>query len=94
MKKFKRTKKLMAAIEVLADEQMADCSDGAFISALEAGSFTVDHIYRTLQSMRFQWKPKRGYWVWMPRHLKSVQRMFRIVGSFEEHIVKRMLEDD
>lgn len=94
MKKIIRTKKLMAAIEVLADERMADCSDGAFISALQAGSITVDQIYRTLQMMRYQWMPSSRYWSWRPRHLRSVRRIFRIVGKFENEIQMWMLEDD
>lgn len=93
MTKIRRTRKMMAAIEVLSGEQMADCSNEAFVSALQAGSITVEQIYRTLHLMRYQWKPKRGYWVWVPRHLKSVRRMFHIVDKFEDEITKRMLEE-
>lgn len=94
MKKIIRTQKLMKAIEVLSDEHMADCSDGAFISALINRNIKVEHIYRALKLMRYEWIPSKGYWVWKPRHDKNIEWMFKVVSKYDEEITKRMLEDD
>lgn len=93
MNKVVKTKKLMKAIEVLGGERMADCSDEAFMAALLKGRITVAQIYRSMETMSFQWSHKRGYWMWRPRHLKNIQRLFAIVNKEDEPIVKRMLEE-
>lgn len=88
-----RTKKLMKAIEVLGGERMSDCSDEAFISALQKGKVKVEQIYRIMATMKYQWSHKRGYWIWKPLHLRSVRRLFAIVNKEDEPIMARMMKE-
>ena len=93
MENIKRTKKLMAAIEVLGDERMADCTEEAFVVALRKGKTNVEQIYRIMAMMGYRWKPKLGYWAWTPRRLLLVRRVFAIVNKEDEPIVARMMEE-
>ena len=91
--KIIRTKKLMKAIEVLGGERMADSSDEAFVVALQKGKIKVEQIYKIMSAMKYRWNPKRGYWQWQPRTLKSVRRLFAIVNKEDEPIISRMMKE-
>ena len=96
MMKIVLTKKLNAAIQVLSGERMADSSDEAFVVALRKGNITVEQIYKIMATMKYQWshkRGKRGYWIWKPLHLRSVQHLFAIVNKEDEPIMKRMMEE-
>ena len=84
MKKIRSTKKLKAAILILADEGMADSSDKAFITALQRGRLKPNELYKVLAVMRYTWKAARGYWSWRPRQLKSVKRIISIVRKMDD----------
>ena len=78
------TKKLRAAIEVLSEK--ADCSEAAFIKALQAGKLKPPQLYKALQLMRYSWSARRGYWIWKPRHMKSIKRIFTIADKCESEL--------
>ena len=77
------TQKLKQAISVLADERFGDCSDDAFITAIRKGKLKPEQIYRAMSAMRYVWSAARGYWVWKPRHMKTVTRVLSIANKFE-----------
>jgi hypothetical protein len=93
IRKVIRTKKLMKAIEVLGGERMSDCSDEAFIVALQKGKIKTEQIYKTMQIMRYCWNPKRGYWQWRPFTMRSIQRLFAIVNKEDEPIIARLMKE-
>ena len=84
MTKIRLTKKLKAAISILADEGMADSSDKAFITALQKGKLKPNELYKALAVMRYNWNAARGYWSWRPRQLKSVKRIISIVRKIDD----------
>lgn len=74
------------AIQILADERMADSSEKAFVIALREGKIKPQEIYKTMAVMRYTWNAKRGYWTWKPRQLKSVRRIIKIVRKIDDGI--------
>ena len=84
MREIRITKKLKEAIAILADERFADCSDEAFIAAFRKGKLKPDEIYKALSVMRYSWNIKSGYWIWKPRHMKSIKRIFGIVRKIDD----------
>lgn len=92
-RKVIRTKKLMKAIEVLGGERFSDCSDEAFIIALQKGKIKIELIYKIMSTMKYRWNPKRGYWQWRPFTLRSVQRLFAIVNKEDEPIMARFMKE-
>ena len=86
MKKVKvvRTAKLRAAVEILADERNADCSDDAFFSALQDGKLKPQDIYQVMATMRYTWNAKYRHWSFKPRWMKKVKRVFAIVRKIED----------
>jgi hypothetical protein len=87
MNNIRITKKLKEAIAILADERMADCSDEAFINALRKGKLKQEQIYKALATMRYTWDAKRNHWIWKPRHMKSIKRIFAIVRKIDDGIL-------
>lgn len=83
MSAIRITKKLRATIEILSDETKADCSEQAFITALQKGRLKPQELYKAMSTMRYTWSAKRGYWIWRPRHMKSIQRIFAIARKFD-----------
>jgi hypothetical protein len=86
MSEIRITRKLKESISVLADERNADCSDEAFVIALRKGKLKPQDVYKALAVMRYSWNAKRGYWIWKPRRLKSIKRVFSIVRKIEDSL--------
>lgn len=89
MKTPRITKKLREAITILADETKADISDDAFFEAVRTGKLKPTAIYKAMSMMRYTWHSKRGYWIWKPRHMRSIKRMFSIVRKIDDELFRK-----
>lgn len=87
LKQIKRTVKLNKAIEILSEDvRGADCSEHAFYLAMVKGKFKPQALYKILAAMRYTWDAKHKYWKFKPRHLKSTQRIFKIVRVIDDEL--------
>jgi hypothetical protein len=58
----RRTKKLIAASEVLAQEYYCDTDDDTVCQAVLAGKLTHQQVYSALESFGYRWYPNRRAW--------------------------------
>lgn len=79
----RRTKKLIAASEVLAAEYFCDSDDDAVCRAVLAGEITTAQVYRALQSFGYRWFPYQG--VWKMTYPRWILNFYKI----EERILQR-----
>lgn len=58
----RKTKKLIAASEILAMEYYCDSDDDAVCRAVLAGEVTTGQVYRALHTFGYRWFPERQAW--------------------------------
>jgi hypothetical protein len=82
---MKHTRKVLAAVNILAEERFFDAEPGELLADLEEHGITAEQVYRALEWFGYRWITRHWCRPW-PRWMRTVKRKRdrRALGGLDE----------
>lgn len=88
MSNIRTSKKLLSALAYLSDERRGDCTEQAWLEAIDKHKVTHADVYRAMRAYGLRWSLYTQSWMMPIKNYLFVEKMFVVVRKIDDRLIK------